>query len=56
MDEEEEISLEKEIHIMKAMNHPNIVSLYDVFHDEKKTYLVLEFLEGGELYEHILEK
>ena len=39
---------------MKEINHPNIVSFYDVFKDPKKIYLVLEYLEGGELYDHIL--
>lgn len=47
MDEEEEIALEKEIHIMREINHPNIVSFYDVFKDKKNIYLVLEYLEGG---------
>ena len=47
MDEEETICLEKEIHIMKHIQHPNIVDFYDVFMDEKSIYLVLEFLEGG---------
>lgn len=41
---------------MKHIQHPNIVDFYDVFMDEKSIYLVLEFLEGGELYDHIMEK
>ena len=56
MDEEETISLEKEIHIMRHIQHPNIVDFYAVYSDAKNIYLVLEYLEGGELYEHIMEK
>ena len=41
---------------MKHIQHPNIVDFYDVFMDEKHIYLVLEYLEGGELYDHIMEK
>lgn len=41
---------------MKQLNHPNIVDFYAEYQDKKNIYLVLEYLEGGELYEHILEK
>lgn len=56
MNEEEEILLEREIHIMKNINHPNIVEFYDCYSDSKHIYLVLEYLSGGELYEEICEK
>jgi serine/threonine protein kinase len=51
MNEEEEILLEREVHIMKNIQHPNIVEFYDYFSDSKHIYLVLEFLSGGELYD-----
>lgn len=41
MNEEEEILLEREIHIMKNITHPNIVELYDCFEDQRHIYLVL---------------
>ena len=41
---------------MKHIQHPNIVDFYDVYMDEKNIYLILEYLEGGELYDHIMEK
>ena len=44
MDEEETISLEKEIHIMRHIQHPNIVDFYAVYSDAKNIYLVLEYL------------
>eukprot|EP01023_Acetabularia_acetabulum_P041022 TRINITY_DN3985_c0_g1_i1.p2 TRINITY_DN3985_c0_g1~~TRINITY_DN3985_c0_g1_i1.p2 ORF type:complete len:344 (-),score=50.29 TRINITY_DN3985_c0_g1_i1:1152-2183(-) len=52
-------SLEKqfarEVEIMSAMRHPNILGLYGWFHDNERIYLVLEFARHGELYE-ILKK
>ncbi|KAK3591833.1 hypothetical protein CHS0354_007696 [Potamilus streckersoni] len=39
-----------------CQNHPNIVTLVDVIHDEIHTYLVLEYLQGGELLERIKKK
>ena len=47
MNEEEQILLEREIHIMKSIAHPNIVELYDCFEDQRHIYLVLEYLSGG---------
>ena len=56
MDEQEQIQLEREVHIMKNIQHPNIVEFYDFFSDAKHIYLCLEFLSGGELYDEIAEK
>ncbi|XP_042904461.1 ribosomal protein S6 kinase 2 beta isoform X2 [Parasteatoda tepidariorum] len=33
--------------------HPNIVTLYEVFEDEKTIYLVMELLNGGELLDKL---
>lgn len=38
------------------MNHPNIMILYDFFAEDKYYYLVTEFMEGGELFDRIVEK
>lgn len=35
----------REISLLKELNHENIVSLEDVIHEEKKLYLVFEFLD-----------
>jgi serine/threonine protein kinase len=35
----------REISLLKELKHPNIVSLYDVIHTEKKLTLVFEFCD-----------
>lgn len=44
-----------EIHIMKELDHPNIVRLFETFEDAKCLYLVLELCEGGELFDRIID-
>ncbi|XP_013401008.1 ribosomal protein S6 kinase alpha-5 [Lingula anatina] len=47
----------REINLLKlCQGHPNIVELHDVFQDELHTYLVLDYLRGGELLERIKKK
>lgn len=44
-----------EIQIMKIMDHPNIIKLYESFEDHKNIYLVLELCTGGELFDRIID-
>lgn len=41
----------RETAIMKAIDHPNIVAVRDVYESSSFLYLVLELLEGGELFD-----
>lgn len=45
-----------EIKILKLVDHPNIIKLYEVYEDERYIYLVMEYCRGGELIERIVEK
>lgn len=38
-----------EIDIMRALNHDNIIKLYEVYETEKSIYLVIELIEGKPL-------
>lgn len=40
--QEEEVSIETEINILKKVRHPNIIPLYDVHEGKTKIYLVME--------------
>ncbi|KAK6461948.1 ribosomal protein S6 kinase [Scheffersomyces coipomensis] len=39
--------------ILEMVNHPNIVKLFYAFQDNNKVYLILEYLDGGELFHHL---
>ena len=39
--------------MLKALNHPNIVTVQEYFEDAERIYVVLEWLKGGELYQDI---
>lgn len=43
--------LKKEIAIMKKINHPNLLTLYEVIEDAeaKKMYMVMEYIDWGPL-------
>ncbi|PCH44190.1 Pkinase-domain-containing protein [Wolfiporia cocos MD-104 SS10] len=57
-DEAERIlhSIEREIVIMKLIEHPNIMRLYDVWETSSELYLILEYVEGGELFDYLCSK
>ncbi|CAD8106669.1 unnamed protein product [Paramecium sonneborni] len=42
--------LQREMQIMKQLNHPNIVKLYKEFSDDKNVYLLLEYCNQGSLF------
>jgi len=45
----------EEIEIMKMMDHPNIIKLFESFEDNKNIYLAMELCAGGELFDRIIE-
>jgi len=51
MTDEDKITMQTEIEILKKIDHPNIVKLYDVFEDERFWCLVMELMKGGELFD-----
>ncbi|GIZ39487.1 hypothetical protein CKM354_000286900 [Cercospora kikuchii] len=48
--------LEREIAIMKLLEHPNIVQLYDVWENRNELYLIMEYVDGGELFHYVDER
>lgn len=45
-----------ELKISQAIKHPHLVHLYDMLETDGYIFLIMEFLEGGELYNYIVEK
>ena len=45
-----------EFDILRQLDHPNIIKLFEVFEDKKYIYFIMEVCEGGELFERITEK
>ena len=43
-----------EIQVLKDLEHPNIIKIFEYFIDSKYHYIVSELIKGGELYETIV--
>ena len=56
MSAKEKIRLKYEIDILKNLDHPNIVRLYEVYEDKSSIYLVTELCSGGELFDEIVAR
>jgi calcium/calmodulin-dependent protein kinase I len=56
MTESDEAALLDEVSILKELKHPHIIRLYDFFVDANTYYLILERMDGGELFDRIVAK
>lgn len=48
--------IEREIVIMKLITHSNVLGLYEVWENKSELYLVLEYVDGGELFDYLVSK
>ena len=50
-------NLQNEIRILRRLNHPNIVRLFEVIENVQQVYLAMECLKGGlSMYSYLREK
>ena len=47
---------DEEIELLKQLDHPNIVKLFEYFSDNDKYYLITEYCKGGDLFDLINKK
>ncbi|KAI9809096.1 MAG: hypothetical protein M1825_002385 [Sarcosagium campestre] len=47
--------IEREVVIMKLIQHEHVIALYDIWENRGELYLVLEYVDGGELFDYIVE-
>lgn len=45
----------KEISILTSLDHPNILKCYEIFEDNWKFYIAMDFCAGGELFDKIIQ-
>jgi calcium-dependent protein kinase len=44
-----------EIEILKKLDHPNVLRIYEYFIDNDSVYIITEICRGGELFDKIVE-
>ncbi|WVQ93812.1 hypothetical protein IAU59_000890 [Kwoniella sp. CBS 9459] len=50
------LGIEREIVIMKLIDHPNVLNLYDVWETSSELYLIMEYVPGGELFDYLVKR
>ncbi|XP_049937668.1 myosin light chain kinase, smooth muscle-like [Schistocerca serialis cubense] len=52
---EDRRNVEREVDVMRVLQHPRLIQLYDAFDNGKTMCVVLELIEGGELFERVID-
>ncbi|XP_020659303.2 NUAK family SNF1-like kinase 1 [Pogona vitticeps] len=55
-DEQDMVHIRREIEIMSSLNHPHIITIYEVFENKDKIVIIMEYASKGELYDYISER
>lgn len=48
--------IEREVNILREIQHSNIITLHDIFENKTDVILILELVSGGELFDFLAEK
>lgn len=52
---EDRRNVEREIDIMRSLQHPRLIQIYDAFENGKIMTVILELIQGGELFERVID-
>lgn len=55
MTRDEVENLYNELNIMSIVDHPNIVRVYEYYENDGVAFIVMELMEGGELFDRIVQ-
>lgn len=53
---EDENEIFNEINMLKKIDHPNIIKIFEFYNTSDAYYIAMEYCEGGELFEEIMKK
>ena len=56
IEKDDEIRVKREFDMLAQFNHPNVILVAEIFESEDSYYSVMEFCEGGELFNYIVKK
>lgn len=48
--------LREEIQIVKMISHPNVVQMKEIYENKDHMFIIMECIQGGELFDHIKNK
>lgn len=46
----------REIHILKLIRHPSVIQLYEIIETARHLFLIMEYVEQGELFDLIVRR
>lgn len=56
LDSDESSNINLEIEILSQVSHPNIVQTIEIYEEQTHIHIIMELIEGGELFDKIVEK
>lgn len=48
--------VQREIDVLLSISHPHVVRTHDIFDEKDKIYMVMDFVEGGDLFDYMARK
>ena len=55
-EKDDQIRLEREFEMLAQFNHPNLIMVTEIFESDNNYYTVMDYCEGGELFNYIVKK